>query len=295
MDLTKTIMKKIFLALVLFVFTLTAAAQVGDKPSFKRVRFTPVTATDTTNLTNGTVFYSSVSNKFRFRQNGSTISLGSGSGVGVTDGDKGDITVTGSGVTWTIDNNVVTTAKMSTFSSSDLAGKLTDESGTGVVAYTTSPTFTTPALGTPSALVLTNATGLPGTAVINTPAGNIAATTAQAAINELDGEKLAIANTSSSLTDGSAITITGTKHTLTSDEATVTWTLSQTSDFQTTVITLNTATTTYTFPSNTLCRVNGIATGDNTATLVGNSGDIWVMVIYKDGTDYKVAISNWEQ
>lgn len=34
-------------------------------------------------------------------------------------------------------------------------------SGSGNVAMTTSPTFTTPALGTPSALVLTNATGLP--------------------------------------------------------------------------------------------------------------------------------------
>jgi hypothetical protein len=34
-------------------------------------------------------------------------------------------------------------------------------SGTGSIARTTSPTFTTPALGTPSAAVLTNATGLP--------------------------------------------------------------------------------------------------------------------------------------
>lgn len=34
-------------------------------------------------------------------------------------------------------------------------------SGSGSVAMTTSPTFTTPALGTPSAAVLTNATGLP--------------------------------------------------------------------------------------------------------------------------------------
>jgi hypothetical protein len=39
-------------------------------------------------------------------------------------------------------------------------------SGTGPVALTTSPTLITPNLGTPSALTLTNATGLPNTSVI---------------------------------------------------------------------------------------------------------------------------------
>ncbi len=38
---------------------------------------------------------------------------------------------------------------------------VTANTGTGAVARATSPTFTTPALGTPSAAVLTNATGLP--------------------------------------------------------------------------------------------------------------------------------------
>lgn len=45
--------------------------------------------------------------------------------------------------------------------SAQLAGVLSDESGTGVVAYTNSPVFVTPALGTPSSAVLTSATGLP--------------------------------------------------------------------------------------------------------------------------------------
>jgi len=46
-------------------------------------------------------------------------------------------------------------------SSADLAGRLSDETGTGAFVLASSPTLTTPALGTPSAAVLTNATGLP--------------------------------------------------------------------------------------------------------------------------------------
>lgn len=45
--------------------------------------------------------------------------------------------------------------------SAALLNSLTDETGTGVAVFSTSPALTTPNLGTPSAATLTNATGLP--------------------------------------------------------------------------------------------------------------------------------------
>lgn len=50
---------------------------------------------------------------------------------------------------------------LATPSSANLAAAVTDETGSGPLVFATSPSFTTPNLGTPSAAVLTNATGLP--------------------------------------------------------------------------------------------------------------------------------------
>ena len=52
-----------------------------------------------------------------------------GSGNAITDGDKGDITVSSSGGTFTIDNDVVTTAKMINFPTGTLLGR--SSAGTG--------------------------------------------------------------------------------------------------------------------------------------------------------------------
>lgn len=48
-----------------------------------------------------------------------------------------------------------------TMTSADLRGVLTDETGSGSAVFATSPTLVTPNLGTPSAVTLTNGTGLP--------------------------------------------------------------------------------------------------------------------------------------
>jgi hypothetical protein len=50
---------------------------------------------------------------------------------------------------------------LATPSSANLAAAVTGETGTGALVFATSPTLVTPALGTPSSGVLTNATGLP--------------------------------------------------------------------------------------------------------------------------------------
>jgi hypothetical protein len=52
-------------------------------------------------------------------------------------------------------------ASLGSFTSSQLAGALTDETGTGSAVFATSPTLVTPILGTPTSVTLTNATGLP--------------------------------------------------------------------------------------------------------------------------------------
>jgi len=64
-----------------------------------------------------------------------------GSGGGISDGDKGDITVSGSGATWTIDNSAVTYAKMQNVSATNtFLGR--SSSGAGVVEELTTANAT---------------------------------------------------------------------------------------------------------------------------------------------------------
>lgn len=64
----------------------------------------------------------------------------SGGGGGVSDGDKGDITVSGSGTTWTVDSSAITYSKIQNVSATDkLLGRST--AGAGVIEEITCTSF----------------------------------------------------------------------------------------------------------------------------------------------------------
>jgi len=68
--------------------------------------------------------------------------------------------------------------KLSVFaatSSAELAGVISDESGTGLLVFNNTPTFITPVLGTPGSGTLTNCTGLPISTGVSGLAANVAA------------------------------------------------------------------------------------------------------------------------
>ena len=101
---------------------------------------------------------------------------------------------------------VYTTDKLSAFAattSSELAGVISDETGTGALVFANTPTLVTPVLGTPTSGTLTNCTGLPvstgisglGAGVANFLATPSSANLATAVTDETGTGSLVFANT----------------------------------------------------------------------------------------------------
>ena len=100
----------------------------------------------------------------------------------LTDGDKGDITVSNSGATFTIDNDVVGLAQLAHMPTARVIGRTTAGngspelltiSGTGSVAMTNTPTLVTPVLGAATATSINGITISAGGSGTLTMAGNI--------------------------------------------------------------------------------------------------------------------------
>lgn len=106
---------------------------------------------------------------------------------------------------------------------------------------------------------------------------------------------LAKVNAATALVDGAAIDLTAVKHTLASALAAITFTISYTGDDITIEVTLSATAATYTFPATALCVSEGTASGDNTLSLSGVSGDKYIIGIKKIGSAYYVASKNFGQ
>jgi hypothetical protein len=114
-------------------------------------------------------------------------------------------------------------------------------------------------------------------------------------VNGVETTVAEFAGTPTALVDASSMALTNAKHTLASSSATRTFTISYTGDDITLEVTLNTTAATYTFPASALCVSEGTASGANTLTLSGVSGDKYIIAIKKMGSAYYVVSKNFGQ
>lgn len=132
------------------------------------------------------------------------VSLPATPGLGVSDGNKGDITVSSAGGNWAVNVNSVSTAK--------LGGDVTALGKSLVSSADAAAARATLGLGTLATqngtLSGTNTGDQVSATVPFTPAGNVTATTVQAAVEQLDGAK--VSKSGDAMTGKLTVTRTGT-------------------------------------------------------------------------------------
>lgn len=84
-------------------------------------------SSDPASPVNGMIWHNSTSGEIKVRAGG--VSLVVGAGGGISDGDKGDVTVSGAGTAWAIDAGAVTLAKMANVATGSIFGRVTAATG----------------------------------------------------------------------------------------------------------------------------------------------------------------------
>ena len=166
-------MKKTFLAiLVIAGAAMSASAQVASRVRLQEVDGAPnVPNVATIKVTNGTLSCS-----------GKTCTITIGGAAAPTDAtyitQTANATLTNEQALASLASGIMRVATTtgvvtSLTDSAGIAANISDETGSGALVFATSPTFVTPALGTPASGVLTNATGLPPTTgIVGWPANS---------------------------------------------------------------------------------------------------------------------------
>ena len=176
------------------------------------------------------------------------------------------------GASGSISNVALTTGTLAQFAattSSQLAGVISDETGTGALVFANTPTFVSPILGTPTSGTLTNATGLPittGVSGLGTGVATFLATPSSA-------------NLASAITDetGTGVLVFGTSPAITTSLTTGSTTFALVNTTATTVnfagdattVSIGAATGTTTINNNTV--VTGNLTVNGTTTTVNST------------------------